>query len=241
MDPAAYGEDWDTMTSHMLSLSYPLADNSGRRMRVRAVGCDSGGKEGVTKHAYEAWRKLKAKQDGSHLRFILVKGEAKPSTPRARTTWPDSSQKDKFATARGDVPVVILNSNPLKDIVSLMMQRRVSPEATTGGMIRYPDWMENWFYVQLTSEVRDDKGWQNMRKRRNEAFDLCYYAIGIAYRPVERSAPYIHFGLDQMRGDNVPIWFADWDENEFVFNPNIEKQERVTQRKSFAELAKNLA
>ena len=242
MDPAAHGEDWDTMTSHLLNLSYPLADNSGRRMRVRAVACDSGGKEGVTKHAYAAWRKLKSRQDGSHLRFILVKGEAKPSTPRARTTWPDSSQKDKFATARGDVPVVLLNSNSLKDIVNLMMQRRVSPEASEGGgMLRYPDWVENWFYVQLTSEVRSEKGWDNMRKRRNEAFDLCYYAMGVAFRPIERGVPYTHFGLDQIRPDSIPNWFAEWDENEFVFNPTVEEDRPKTQRKSFAELAKNLA
>jgi phage terminase large subunit GpA-like protein len=156
------------------------------------VACDSGGREGVTKHAYAAWRKLRDAGDGWHRRFILVKGDSYRKAPLVRTAWPDSSQKDKFATARGDVPVVMLNSNSVKDIVYLMMQRRVAKEAeqqTGGGMLRYPDWLENWFYIQLTSEIRSEKGWENTRKRRNESFDLSYYAIGIAYRPQEMGFP----------------------------------------------------
>lgn len=241
MDPAAFGEDWDTMVEEMLGRSYPLADGSGRRMAIRAVASDSGGKEGVTKHAYATWRKLRDKGDGSHRRFILVKGEAEKKTPQSRTTWPDSSQKDKFATARGDVPVVMLNSNRLKDIVYVMMQRRVAKDAEAGGgMLRYPDWTENWFYVQLTSEIRTEKGWENTRKRRNEAFDLTYYAIGVAYRPMESGIPYVHFGLDRMREGEIPNWFADWDQNEFVFGGEQPKPE-VRKTPSLAEIASRLA
>lgn len=241
IDPAAFGEDWDVLETELMNKTYELADGSGRRMRLRASGCDSGGAEGVTGHAYNFWRKLKGKQDGSHRRFILVKGDTTKGAPRARTTWPDASKKDKLAVARGDVPVVIFQSNSLKDLVYLLMARRTADEAQEGGMLRYPDWMENWFYVQLTSELRTAKGWENTRKRRNEAFDLCYYAQGIALRPMETGVPYINFGFDRMDFKSPPIWAAPWDENEFVFHPDTgDGSVPKRKRKSLAELAKEL-
>ena len=107
-------------------------------------------------------------------------------------------------------------------------------------MLRYPDWLENWFYIQLTSEIRTEKGWENTRKRRNEAFDLCYYAMGIVYRPMETGVPYIHFGLDRMDMTNPPTWFEEWDRNEFVFG---DEQPVLVKKKtrSLSEMASRLA
>ena len=245
IDPAAYAGDWDVLETELMNKTYELADGSGRRMRLRAVASDSGGAEGVTGHAYNFWRKLKGKQDGSHRRFILVKGDTTKGAPRARTTWPDASKKDKLSVARGDVPVVMLQSNSLKDLVYLLMARRVADESqeTQGGMLRYPDWLENWFYVQLTSELRSIKGWENTRKRRNESFDLSYYAQGIALRPVEAGVPYVHFGADRLDFNAPPIWAADWDENEFVFDPASSEADEPKKRKrrSLAEIAQDLA
>lgn len=136
---------------------------------------------------------------------------------------------------------MIFQSNSLKDLVYLLMARRTADEAQEGGMLRYPDWMENWFYVQLTSELRTAKGWENTRKRRNEAFDLCYYAQGIALRPMETGVPYINFGFDRMDFKSPPIWAAPWDENEFVFHPDTgDGSVPKRKRKSLAELAKEL-
>lgn len=246
IDPAAFAEDWDVLEAEFMNKTYELGDGTGRRMRLRACACDSGGAEGVTGHAYNFWRRLKGKQDGSHRRFILVKGETKPSTPRARTSWPDASKKDKLATARGDVPVVLLNSNSLKDYVYLLMQRRVAEEDEKhdGGMMRYPDWTENWFYVQLTSEIRGPKGWENTRKRRNEAFDLSYYALGVVLRTMESGVPYVHFGYDRMNFSDPPIWAEDWDKNEFVFDPADAAAldaPKPRKRRSLEDLAKDLA
>lgn len=244
IDPAAYGEDWDLLETELLNKTYALADGSGRRMRLRAAGSDSGGAEGVTGHAYNFWRRLKAKQDGSHRRFVLVKGDPKKGIPRARTTWPDASKKDKLAVARGDVPVVMLNSNALKDLVYLLMARRTAEgaDASEGGMLRYPDWLENWFYVQLTSELRTAKGWENTRKRRNESFDLTYYAVAIAMRPVEAGVPYVHFGQDRLDFNDPPIWAAEWDTNEFVFDPNLgdDVHPKKRKRRSLSEIAQEL-
>jgi phage terminase large subunit GpA-like protein len=239
IDPAAYGEDWKVLKREVMDLSYPLADGSGRRMRIRATGCDSGGKEGVTGHAYNFWRQLRADGSGDHRRFMLIKGEPSKTAPEVQTKKPDSSQKGKGAIAKGDVPVIFLNSNRLKDRVFLLMSRRVSEDATEGGLLKYPNWIPDWFYVQMTSEIRTEKGWENTRKRRNEAFDLTYYAIGMTIRPVETDSPHVHFGLDRLK--STPIWFEEWDKNEFVFSEAVEQVEAPKKKRaSLAELGEKL-
>jgi phage terminase large subunit GpA-like protein len=244
IDPAAYGEDWDLIDQELMRRTYELADNSGRRMKLRATAVDSGGAEGVTGHAYNFWRRLRERRDGSHQRLILVKGTSTPGAPLARTTWPDSSQKDKNAVARGDVPVLILQSNALKDRVSLLLNRRVATDGGVGGgSMRYPDWLENWFYTQLTSEVRSDKGWENTKKRRNEAFDLAYYALGVALRPLEPRIPFIHFGVDRSNWIDQS-WSALPDDNDFVYLPSKDGEPEVVKSKptpnSFSALGKKL-
>lgn len=250
IDPAAYGEDWARIEELVMNQTYELADGSGRRMRIRATACDSGGREGVTGHAYNYWRTLKRRKDGSHRRLILIKGsdvKSLSSIPEAQTRHPDASQKDQFSVAKGDVPVVFLNSNKLKDRVSLLMHRRVSDEGDTGGLIRYPDWAENWFYSQLTAEVRTEKGWEKTGKRRNEAFDLSYYALGVVLRGREKNAPLMLFEWDRIRWDDPPFWAEEWDENELVFKPTGAaepepefKSKKTAARPTMAELAERL-
>lgn len=241
IDPAAYGEDWDVL-AEVLDKTYLLADQSGRRMRIRALGCDSGGAEGVTGHAYNLYRRLRKAGDGKHRRLILVKGEPSKTAPHARTTWPDSSQKGKMAIAKGDVPVVLLNSTLMKDRISNMMARRVDDEDIAGGMLRYPDWMPDWFYNQITTEIRTEKGWENPRNRRNESFDLAYYALGLAIRPLETGVPYVTFNLDRIDWGNPPGWAAEWEQNDMVFGDELKQVETPKSREiqSFADLGKKL-
>ncbi|WP_158083509.1 terminase gpA endonuclease subunit [Manganibacter manganicus] len=246
IDPAAFGEDWDVLVDEVLKRTYPLEDGSGRQMRIRAMGCDSGGAEGVTGHAYNLWRRLRKGGEGLHRRFCLVKGDTPKSNPHAHTTWPDSNQKGKMAIAKGDVPVILFNSNLMKDRVSVMMARRVEDsgdDETTGGMLRFPDWMPGWFYAQMTTEIRTEKGWMNPRKRRNEAFDLAYYALGLAIRSVEPNVPFVTFNIDRLNYDDPPVWAAPWDENALVFGGDAPSPETPTKPKrlTMAELAQKLA
>lgn len=245
INPAAYAEDWDEITEHVIRKSYPLDDATGRRMSIRATGCDSAGREGFTVNAYAWWRRLRDGGEGLHRRVILVKGDGKPTAPRTAVTWPDQQHKDKNSPVRGDVPVLRLNSNALKDQLNGLLERRVSDEESGGGMIRYPDWMPEWFYNQLTTEIRTPKGWVNPHTRRNEAFDLSYYALAIAVRPpdIATNAPWVVIRWDRIDWDNPPSWAAEWDDNDLVFEGKEQPRfiAPAKPRKSFADLAKDLA
>lgn len=211
LDPAGYLEDWDVLIDELLDRTYPLGDDSGRRMMIKAIGCDSGGRAGVTTNAYAFWRKLRdERDDGAHLRFQLIKGEAnRRPKPRIRLDYPDTQKKDRFAASRGDVPVLFIDSNLVKDQVSAMLNR----EETGGGMVRYPTWMPDWFYTQLCAEARvPDKGWVNPAGRRNESWDLLYYAIAIGLNGRQVSP-----NIERLDWASPPSWAQAWDKNDLVF------------------------
>jgi phage terminase large subunit GpA-like protein len=116
--PGAYKEDWHQLVEKVITKTYPLADGSGRHMAIKFTFCDSGGNEKVTANSYDFWRWLRDKQgDNLHRRFLLVKGEPRINTPRVRIEYPDAERKDRRAAARGEVPVLFVNSNMIKDQV----------------------------------------------------------------------------------------------------------------------------
>ncbi len=200
--PATFLEDWDLLESLVMSKEYPLADGSNRKMRVKLVACDSGGKAGTTGNAYQFWRKMR--DAGKAYRFHLLKGDPTPGIPRARIQFPDSSRKDRLAMARGDIPVLMLNSNLLKDALVGRLQSNVPGK----GMYRYPSWMADAFFMELCAERRTDKGWIPTERRRNEAFDLGYYAIGVCVSTLLRA--------EQIDWEHPPSWAAPWDRNDLI-------------------------
>ncbi|UDY80381.1 putative DNA packaging protein [Achromobacter phage AXY1] len=226
--PGTYQEDWDLITEHVLNKTYPLDDDSGRVMGIKIAGCDSGGKAGVTANAYAYWRKLKAA--GEAQRFILLKGDPLPNRERVRITWPDSSDHKNMAAARGDVPVYMLNSNVIKD----MLDGRLDCVTPGRGMIRFPDWLEDWFYDEMCAEIRTAKGWEKKAKR-NEAWDLSYYAIGVCLSRM--------IGIEKVDWSNPMPWMADWDRNPYVRDAEGNTKFAVVEavEYDFAKLAKELA
>jgi phage terminase large subunit GpA-like protein len=203
--PAVYLEDWEEITTEVIKRTYALADGSGRRMSIKLTVCDSGGQAGCTTNAYNYQRSLKAA--GLAPRFMLVKGDTLPSRPRTQVTYPDANQKDKLSAARGDVPVMLLNSNALKDA----MFGRLENANLGKGMFRYPDWLPDWFYSEMCSEIRTDKGWIRTNQKRNEAIDLSYYALGACVSALIRAE-----GIDWR---NPPGWAKPWDKNDLVYSP----------------------
>lgn len=220
LDPAAYLEDWYLLVDRVIERTYPLNDGSGRRMAIKKTGCDSGGAAGVTANAYAFWRWLRDKNpDGHHRRFQLVKGDASLRAPRTRLSYPDSSQKDRHSGARGDVPVVLINTNLLKDQVAGMLSR-IDPGL---GMVSYPIWSQDWLYTQLTAEVRTAKGtWENPRKKRNEAFDLLVYCVAIGMQP--------DIKMDRINWQSPPSWAAEWDQNSLIVRDELNQRPFAVQK-----------
>lgn len=191
--PGSHLEDWDLVTEQVLGARYPLADGSGE-LGIAFMGCDSGGRAGVTANAYEWFKKLRRYGDGAHQRVHLIKGEGRPDAPRTRVGHPDAPQKGKKAVARGDVPVLFLNVNALKDELNNMLDR----VGEDGGQFVYPDWLGDEWFKEMCSERRTAKGWENPAKSRNEAWDLATYVLGICR----------HRKVDRIKWDDPPAWAA---------------------------------
>jgi phage terminase large subunit GpA-like protein len=221
--PGTYLEDWDLVTDQVIKKTYPLADGSGRHMQIKMVACDSGGKKGVTSMAYAYWRKLK--KEGLHGRFLLLKGEGSPTAPRINLTHPDSARKDRMAGARGEIPVLLLSTNKIKDQLDQMLDRTTAG----GGMIRFPDWLPDHFFVELTVEQKDEKGrWINPKALRNESWDLLVYLIATAS----------HLRVEFIDWLAPPNWVAPWDTNALVFDATVGEQRFEVRRKPKSDLKK---
>jgi phage terminase large subunit GpA-like protein len=185
----------------------------------------------VTTNAYAYFRKLR--KLGLGAKFHLVKGDATPNAPRTRITYPDNSKRGGGAKAgaQGDVPVLLLNPRLLKDTLDNRLDV-VVPEA---GMIHFPDWLPDWFYGELTAENRDvKKGWLNANKRRNEAWDLLYYAIG-ACASIEL------LNVEKVDWENPPLWLRPPEGNPLVIAAEREEAFVQAPRIDFSKFGRELA
>ena len=63
VNPGAYPEDWKLLGEELILKSYPLSDDSGRRMGVKMTVCDSGGKAGVTQPTHMTLLRLAPQSD----------------------------------------------------------------------------------------------------------------------------------------------------------------------------------
>jgi phage terminase large subunit GpA-like protein len=242
VNAAAYFEDWKLLVEQVMLKTYPLADGSGRHMAVHLTVCDSGGKEGTTANIYDFYRWLKNPsfretsaeneegdyqwQPGLAARFLPLKGAPTPDAPRVKINYPDSQRKDRTAGARGEIPVMFINSNMIKDQLNNMLDR-----TEPGGRIVFPKWLDDNFFTELTVEVRDPKkGWQNPRDYRNESWDLLSYCIAACLTP--------RINLERIRWDAPPAWAEAWDENVLVFNPTAVDKPFAAEKKRDYDLSK---
>lgn len=247
VNPGAHAEDWRLLVEQVMMKSYALDDGSGRRMAVKMTVCDSGGREGVTANAYDfvRWLRrppeeaLEEQEDGEVLypwepglagRFMLLKGASTKNAPRLAISYPDSQRKDRNAGARGEIPVAIINTNEIKDMLNNRLDRY-----EPGGRVCFPNWLDDNFYIELTVEVKDPKkGWINPKQYRNESWDLLAYALVVTLLP---SIAWEHLDLDEL-----PSWAEVWDDNDLVFDPG-EKPVAFQPKKAtgLAKLGESLA
>lgn len=172
LDPGAYLEDWMQLLDAVMEKKYETVAGGVWASPVVTV-CDSGGKSGVTPRAYSFWRHLK--KIGKHWRLWLVKGSSSKNANVATRTYPDSTdRKDRTQGGRGDVPVWMINTHILKDaVVGELGREDVGP-----GYVHLPKWLEredDKYFNEIIAETRTEKGWQNLQKLPNEAFDLHVY------------------------------------------------------------------
>lgn len=231
--PDAFLEDWDLLIENVILRTYPLGDDSGRRMMVKSVACDSGGKEGVTSNAYDFYRRLR-KSDGTefpvnlHRRFQLIKGGTNKADPRVRMAYPDSERKDRHANARGEIPVLMLNGGLLKDQIDMWLGGKQDDGTIVGGRLVFPSWLPDWWYAEMVAETKTEKGWLNLAKQRNEAMDLLCYALALAlYRPIL---------LERINWDEPEGWADEWDYNDLVFEEGGKSMAESSQRKEETDL-----
>lgn len=228
VSPATYLEDWDLITEMVIKKTYPLEGDPNRHMMVKITGCDSAGRAGSTTNAYNFWRKLKAEGFGG--RFILVKGERNPSAPRTKIDYPDSNRRDVNAVARGDVPVLFIQSNQVKDVVA----NRLECVTPGKGMIRMPDDTPAYVFTELCVEQRTIKGWENLLNHRNEAWDLSYYCLGVCFSDMVK--------VEKIDWSSPPVWAEVWEKNPYIFilKENESFTPQVRKDYDFASLAKAL-
>lgn len=183
-DPATSPADWDALLHRLRTHVYPLVDAPHKGMKILAIGYDSGGQEGVTLQAYEAWRRARkrkdalflGKKDGRDAWTILpLKGASGINAASLVVNYPETQRKDRFAANRGDVPLGIFNPNTAKDVVALQLQRGEAgplyvhfPAALKSAASPHP------FFDQLVAEQRMANGrWEKATSgARNEALDL---------------------------------------------------------------------
>lgn len=205
IDPAVYAEDWQLLIP-LLEKSYPLSDGSGRRLRIHAVACDSAGVDGVTERAYDFVRWLREYRRRLYRRFRLVKGSSSISAPRTRLTRPDTRDRKDRGASRGDVDVVQINTQALKDALSGDLAR-TDPGP---GYIHIPKHLGAWWLQGLTRESKDERGRWGSKKRGNEPWDLLVYCEALAIR----------HGFEKINWAAPPGYAAPWDQNSCVILPD---------------------
>lgn len=145
-------------------------------------------------------------------------------------SYPDSERKDRSAGARGEIPVLMINTLALKDQLNVMLDRT----SAGGGRINMPDWLPDWWFAEMVAEVRNADGWVK-KSPRNEAWDLLVYAIALSlYRPIK---------IEHLDWNNPPGWAAEWGDNDLVFFPEERKTGVIAEPKgqTLEELAALLA
>ena len=219
-EPPTNPEDWDALLKRLAEGRYPLADGSGRVMRIRAAGFDGYGAPGVTEQAYAAWRRARrtglAKLLGKiehrdAWSLVATKGAEGRAAPRIQVVYPNTQRKDRKAAGRGEVPLLLFNPNGAKD--ALAAQLALVPPA--GACVHFPARLltpggpRHEFFEQLAAEARDPvRGtWEKVeRHRRNEVLDLMVGAEVVAR---------LH-GLHRIDWVNPPAWAAEWERNTMI-------------------------
>lgn len=233
IDPARYAEDWDVLTDRVVQSTYRTSD-PGRELRVHLTVVDSGGEgdmsdkdAGVTNHAYAWYRRLR--KEGLHRKVRLCKGQGGLLAWFIKETMVGGKQGE------GDIPLQLVATNRMKDIVDANLQR-----ATPGpGYYHFPPpkhpktnpdgWLPQAFFDEFKAEVRNERGVWEQIKARNESFDLCVLI---------RAGCVILKADKRSFWDNPPAWALPLDQNSNTVIKEVRQVEQEVRREQAAVAAK---
>ena len=203
IDPASNPEDWDLLTEKLLLATWRTPID-GLEIKMKMLTVDTGGEDGVTASAYAWYRK--ARLQGHAARITLYKGASEPKAPIMRETRVGK----RNAKDAGDIPLVSVNPNLVKDMVFAALNRKTpGPGYYYFPQPKHPTknptgWLPAAFFDELDAEVRNPNGTYTQVKKRNESIDLCVMILVGAMR----------LGLDKLRSwDVVAPWIAPLAQN----------------------------
>jgi phage terminase large subunit GpA-like protein len=220
IDPGQYPEDWDVLTEQVVNATYrtPI---EGKEIKTLLTVVDTGGEEGVSHNAYAWYRRLRAKSLTRRVR--LYKGDGRKNNQIIRETRVGR----KNASDKGDIPLLICDTNKLADMVDTGLRRnKPGPGYYHFPPAKGPDNPNGWllpaFFDELKAEVRGPDGTWSQIKKRNESFDLCrMILVGL-----------LTLGIDKIRDwSNVATWLKPLEENSEVVTveQRREAQEEVAE------------
>lgn len=225
IDPGAYAEDWDVLTSKVVRATYRTSDPD-REMRVKLTVVDSGGEIGVTTNAYAWYRRLR--REGLHDRVALTKGANTRVDWHVRETMVGNKQ------GHGDIPLHLFDPNKFKDVVANSLNRRTPGPGfyhfpTPRGPLNPNGWITQAFFDELHAEVRQDDGTWMQIKPRNESLDLCCMIL----------VGCMLLGTDKRRDfwQSSPAWAVPWVDggNSEIVTPEQRRDERAVVPKAAYE------
>jgi phage terminase large subunit GpA-like protein len=201
LQPAVFTEHWDALTERVVYGTYKLGGE--RELRIYRTFVDSGGyhskkdRADSTARAHEWWRRLRT--DGLAHRARLIKGAASRTAPLIKESLPDTRKRRDRSGSRGDVPMVFVNVDALKDGLASDLARDVAGP----GYVHLPRWITRKHLDELNAEQRTPKGWEVIQGRRNETWDLAVYA----------HACWLWVGGPRLTESAAPGWFAEFESN----------------------------
>ncbi len=214
-EPQTSAADWDRLLASLVSAAYPLADGSGRVMRLRAAGYDAYGAPGTTQHAYAAWRRwlrhglmLRGRIDGREAWNVLpTKGLGGVNAAPLYVKRPDTQRRDRFVSASGAVPIGEFNANFFKGALASQLATAAGPFSIHFPAALRAETPPHLFFEGLVAEEEQpNRTWKHTSTYRNEPTDLMVGTHVIAH---------LH-GLERIAWDHPPGWAAPWDVNTMV-------------------------
>jgi phage terminase large subunit GpA-like protein len=189
VQPFSYAEDWNCLDK-LLEDEFEV-EGTGVKVQSRMIVCDSGGghdeETGTSSTANSYVYALRLRRLQKIARFSLIKGASTRSAARIA--------EGKAEVGKIKVPLRIINTTLLKDETNESLARTEAG----AGYIHLPEWVGEWYFKELSAEVRTVTGWTKRRKAdNNEAFDLMGY----------NAVAYSLCGCDKINWDNPPDWCA---------------------------------